>query len=435
MPAVSPRHIAESENWSIAAIWVMLGSCLVRETIGRTEIVQVANYTLHVIDISLIFLILAVAINILRVRLTLSLTLMPILVIVGLTLLNLLRGSLLDPGQTLVWIRINVSLSLILLLAISAPTTPRFWRGVVRGIHIAALFLVTLLALRGIFGHTLFILYEFDSAIGLNDGNRSIAAFGAFVLALSFIIALSTMIQPHRRFRVATWVWPGVLLLSLAMSGQGTAAMCAVIGGVVVLIAERSLFRAPMSLLVAIGVALGVVYLIAGTVVNLEDVSLGAWDLSRRTSTYESREEIWARFLDSFAHYNAFDKFFGLPAGRSPAFTVYLSGVSGQWKSSLHSMYIGTLPVLGIVGLSMFVILMLQLLIGLVGRTNRMTRLGGPVRAVPLACVIATLVLSITYEVRYEQVLGLFIGIWWLQVPIQSRRRRLARAGFAVTAK
>ncbi len=154
----------------------------------------------------------------------------------------------------------------------------------------------------------------------------------------------------------------------------------------------------------------------------MENLQVGNWNLAKRGGTYEGRVPIWDGLKKVWPTLPLNERLFGMPGGQMPYLVVTNWKMPAVWYGSIHSMYYGALPIMGYVGLTAYV-LMLVLLTA--GSLRNVLRRDSPALtpAYPLAFCIGTAILAVSYENRNQQMFGLFFALWWLRYDAVSRRR------------
>lgn len=391
----------------------MLGG-LLREVLGQTELFRFGFYTLHVVDVPVALTIFAWGACQARTLPKLNLISFVTYAISVLLLINLVRGFALSGAAALLWARINIEAGALLLLAVTCRANETVCRSFRRAIVWCSIGIAMLVAARIVLGPSLFMLNTSEiSNADINDGGRAITATGAFTLSLAVVLLLSEAIQ--RRVGGST----GRLVLALTLSaaeiasGQGTATIALLVMLAVIIAFSpgplRSVRLASVAILVLItGVSAA---LFAGVAPS---GSVAGFDLARRSGNLATRENVWAGLMSYFADLPLVNQLIGLPAGVQPYIIVTVWSEPRVWTNAIHSMYYGSLPIMGYVGLSLFVALLAWTFVQLVWRTARETgAMATP--AYPAAFCLGTGIIAYSYEVRNEMWIAMFVAIFWVR--------------------
>lgn len=408
-------HGLSGDRLSGWAIWALVLAGVGSEVLGQTLLASFGFYTLHIVDPAVVLLFAACALS-LRARLPQGgMALVMVLVIASLVIVNFVRGLAVQPASALLWARANLSIAPFLLLAVTCPLSSDFYRTVRRALIVAACLLCALAVLRHLAGPSLFmtgVIAEQD----INDGGRVLSVYGAYLLALGAALLLSDALQFARGRRRRLALLPILVAVELT-TGQGTASIALVTMCGLVLFLERGPFR---SIRASAG---GVLLISLALVASLADVESlpfaagGNFDLAHRSDNFQTRQAIWTGLKAGFGALDLKDQLFGLPAGQLPDVIVSMQDRFGaarvsEWKASIHSMYYGSLPIMGYVGLSAYIFLLILLALGSLVAVVR-ARPGRLTPTYPLAMCIGTAILSVSYEVRNDGLLGVFFAIWW----------------------
>jgi hypothetical protein len=418
-----------ADRLAIAAIWSLLLAGVVRETMGHTQLLSLGFYTLHIVDIPVVLTFLAWALYQTQRPPSGGFVIVPVLVIAALLLINFARGMMVDPAQALLWARGSLEIAGLLLLAITCSLTRPIFNAFRRALVVSAGLLMILVVLRYIFGVALFMTIE-AGEVGFNDGNRPVSAVGAYLIGLAIALLVSDVVRDgiNRAYMKAGLA--SLLLAAEVSTGQATGAIATILMVSAVLMLERSSLRKMRMLLAVAGVVALAVALAAG-LLDVSGAESGNWDLTKRSNTFQARQNIWEALMQVFPTLPVGTQLFGLPGGQIPFIVVTMWKDPRIWTFSIHSMYYGSLPMMGYLGLVALTLLLLTLTFGTLRMVlRRVSPADSP--AYPFAFCIGAALLSVTYELRNEQLIGLFVAIWWLRYDAQERRgARLSRADSA----
>jgi hypothetical protein len=424
-PRVRRARGLTAERLAGWGIWGLALSGVGREVLGQTQLVSFGFYTLHIVDPVVVLIFAAWGLS-LRERLPNGgLMLLPTMLIASLIVLNFARGMAADSAPALLWARSNLSIAPLLMLAVTCSLSPDFERTVRRALIVSAGLLCFLAVLRHIAGPSLFMTVSINDQ-DINDGGRVLSVGGAFLIALAAALLLSDALRSSRGRLKSLALLVAFFVVELS-TGQGTASVALVAMCGMVLLLERGPLRgvrAAAGAMVLVAVALAATLIDADT---LTSMSGGTFDLAHRSGNFQTRQAIWAALEASLPQLAMFDQLFGLPAGQLPDLLVTLQDRMGnaqvsEWQKSIHSMYYGSLPVMGYLGLSAYIFLLVLLALGLIVAVLR-PRAGRIVPVYPLAMCIGTAILSVSYEIRNDNLLGIFVAVWWFRF---ARPRRMA---------
>jgi hypothetical protein len=403
-----------ADRLTIWAIWLLLlGGGIVREVLGQTEVFSFGFYTLHSVDPGIFIAGCAALLHLAHRRLAWHLYTIPVLLMASLILLNFIRGVGSDPSDALLWFRANGGIATMLVLAICMRPTLPVIRALRKALLVCALGLIVLIALRLVGGPTLFMTSGVSVAEA-NDGGRPLSAFGAFLLVLASTLALSELIARRRIALDWRTIYAFALPLAVVATLQVTVGLAELTAVATLLCLQHG---QPRWLRLGFGALLVAA---VGLLLSFPSVTNNAM-LVHRTENLDTRRQVWDALTTLWSRLPLSTQLLGYPAGELPNLYVFSHGSYRPWEQSIHSMYYGSLPMMGYIGLiaylAFLIILSLECLIGALRKHN-------PLSTVPLACCVATAVLSYSYEVRSEALIGFFIAIWWLRA---SAARMTAR--------
>ncbi|QNE32443.1 hypothetical protein F1C10_11135 [Sphingomonas sp. NBWT7] len=410
------------ETLTVWAIWMLLLASAVAEALGQTQLFGFGFYTLHIVDPPVLLAFFAWAFCQIERAPRGGLVAVLALVIAALVLMNFVRGMISDAAPALLWARANLANAALLLLATTCNLSNRVQGSFCRALIVSGGAVAVLTLLRLILGPGLFMLNPADADM-INDGGRALSSSGAFLISLAAVLLLSDVLRTGvtRATGKAALLMAYVAMEVASRQGTATVALAAMLG--VVLVTERGSLRGARA---ALGIGLLLMLPLLGLLAfdpdQLRSAQGGTFEIAHRVDNLDTRSTIWAALKVGFSQQSLFDQLFGMPAGQLPPMIVYLSNQLGEWRLAIHSMYYGSLPVMGYVGLSAFITLLFTLSAGsllsvLPGRGR-----GSP-PAYPLAMCVGTALLSYTYEIRLASMMGLFIAIWWFREARSSARR------------
>ena len=317
----------------------------------------------------------------------------------------LLRGLAVDPATAVNGLRLDITF-ILLLISVSSGGIDRMGYDVVRKILIAGALLAVAVSLaRFAFGPNFLISQgplDIEIADDWNDG-RTLGAPAVIIMALAAVMTIArdyALGIPRPRLRVGLLTIG--LLVMIAVSGQRTALLGFVIAlGLMVINRVR-----PMILFAVLSVPAVIFVVTTGIVSISPDMAEGVGqELGGRSGTFEFRTYLWKGFFESTYNWSAIDMLFGLPLGQRPSFYV----LERVWTASLHSAYIGLIPIIGYLGT--FVLLMaiayyaadaIRRFILYRGSNDR----NGPELRVYLLAIL--LVYGVSYE--WRTIFGLMLG-------------------------
>lgn len=404
--APPPDRSRPAGTCAALAIWMLVIGATVQEIIGRSEIFSFGFYTFHLIDPAPVAAILAVAAYLAEGRPRWSIFAAPVLVMAMLIGINLLRGVAIAPDAALLWARANLGIAAFLMLAIAMRPDVTIMRAARRALIFGSLVLGALVMLRLLVSPTLFMAPDAVGAETLQDG-RPLSAQGAFLLVLASLMLASELLQRRSTLLDPVTIWAGLLPFLTLLTRQGTTSIALLASLLAVVMLQQGPHRQSRALLAAVGaiVALG---LLAAALPSLVETQ----DFTQRTGNLGTRREIWQSLMTLWHELPLMVQLFGLPAGERPALIIFANGGFQPWPYSIHSMYFGALPLMGYAGALAYIVLL-----GVAGGKALTATLSRhrPIPAFALACLLATTIFSVSYEVRHSEILGLFLPIWWLR--------------------
>ncbi|WP_181703811.1 hypothetical protein [Chthonobacter albigriseus] len=422
---------ASAERWIHLAISVALLSAFYREVVGHYSLAMLGNYNLTVSEISLLFNLIALWVNLLHKRPSMNIVTGAALVLPAILVFGVLRGFG-DFFASIISLRAHGSTICILLLAPFIPMRDDFNATVRLAFIRAGLGLVVLTLLRAVFGPGFLMQHEVFDPLDVNEGGRALSSSGAFIVGIALLYSIDHIlsnfqknIQPIRLQFTAVIAFS--FLFTLIQVKQGTATFAAASGLIFLVLCGNGRFRDLrgattlfLSFLMlfciffySVEIGEQIERLAAETLPN----SLSDW-LSRRSRTIETRQLVWEGLLMDFhSNWTSFQMFFGLPAGQKPF--IFMSNTQDLWEHSMHSMYYGLLALSGIVGLSAYMVLL-----ALCFLTNIRAAVHGLVdtrvlsSSLAIAFTVTCAVFGYGYDIRGE-------AIWVLALAVTASRLRL----------
>lgn len=343
-----------ADRLTIWAVWaVIVGGGMLREMLGQTQILSLGFYTLHSIDPGIVLSACAAIAHMLRQRFALRNLSLPIVVIVVLLAINFGRGMARDPAAALLWIRANGAIATILLLAVVMRPTVHVMRAARKSLIVCSLFLCALITLRSLTSPTLFMISDVSS-IDSNDGGRAISVFGTFLLALTSGLLVTELLRRPRIYLDWKTNFTFVLPIFIIITKQATAGIAAFVVIGIVVTFQRGRTQRQRLFLVAVLLAVMLVVVLA----VLPMLSNNA-ELAHRADNLGARQAAWNGLTDIWPTLPLGTQLFGYPAGDMPNIYIYVGGHFRTWGASLHSMYYGSLPMMGYTGLMAYVLLLM----------------------------------------------------------------------------
>ena len=392
-----------ADRTTIWAIWALVLCGVIREALGQTLIASFGFYSLHIIDPPVFLAFLAIGANLIDRPFAKASYTLPILVIATIILVNFGRGMEQNSALALLWFRSTAAIVVILLLALVAkPETAH--RTMRNSLRVGAVLLSILLIFRIPFGYSFLMTRAQEDGILVNEG-RLLSVVGAFLMLIALSISLSEVLR-SKRLRMNFDLFLVIALpIIIKLTGQGTVMIAMIVSMAVIFILERGPYQIPRFFL---GCAVGVIALLAQVAFG-SLLSLGEDDafLAQRAGNLHTRQIVWDALMETWPTQSATNQFFGIPGGSSLDIFVNLNYNYGLWRNSVHSMYYGSLPIMGYVGLFFYIALLAILLTICFAKLFTSSRK----RILPssaLACCIITIILSYSYEIRNEEVLALF---------------------------
>lgn len=406
------------DQLTIAAIWLLLLSGVFQEFLGQSELFSIGSYSFHSTDPAIIISLLAVISKLSRGVWPRSIAYWPVLVISALFLINTMRGFFEESHSAFLWFRTNGAIFTMLLLSITVTPSSAIISSTRQALLFSSIILSALTLLRLATFPTLFMISGVSDAEA-NDGGRALSSAGTYIMVITSALITSEVLGRSRLIFDRLTAFAMALPILIILTGQATAAVAEVAMIAAVFLCRPGKRRSARVLFAIVGI-------IPFALLALEIYPLIAEheDVLRRMGTYGARHELWGALFDLWPRMPVGTQLFGLPGGQYPELVVYLSGSYRVWEFSLHSMYFGTIPMIGYLGSFAYAFLIIILF----AKSLRLLLL--PIRTIstaPLALCLATAVLSYSYELRGSWLIGLFLCI----LLLRQSTHPLPRATFA----
>lgn len=387
-----------SEKLAVMAIWAIGIGGLLREFLGQSEITSFGFYNFHTVDVGVALAFLACLASLFKERMKIDLLKISVLVVSTIILLNFTRGLILNPSAALLWSRTNIGICAILLLSISI--YPSFYViSNARKTLLTIAYIMALLAVLRLFTRPSLFMIVRDSDFLINDGGRPLTAQGAFCIVLaSGLLVSDFFLSSSAKFRSAFAAMFLATVVILTRQGTASIAVSAVI--ITILVAQRSQGQ-------TIRLSVGALLLMPVTYVLyiFSDDFLASSDAIQRAENLSTRKEVWSALLSEWPRQPLINQLLGLPGGEGLPLQVYLSGHFQQWDHGMHSMYYGMLPIAGYIGAVFYIVILLCITMGSI---RRLIESKSVMPAFPLAFCLATIILSYSYELRADSLLGFY---------------------------
>lgn len=402
----------------IVCIILALLQAMVLDTFGNNTILPFGGSHIQASDLALPLMPLVVALSIARrVR-------PPAIVLLYYAFysISFARGLQGEPANLTTQLRFDI-LFLALLWTFSTSGLERVGYETIRRLFLGASAIMLLVGMsRLVYGPNFLVhmnALDVETADDWNDG-RILSASTAIIFAISFLMEVTRDIaRPGRRpgplLRLRLTPIACILLFAILISGQRTATMGLLLAiGFMLINRARQLTWIPLFLLPV------VVFLIIANIINIDPTTaedIGEAVGGGRSGTFQYRVLMWkALFLD-LPLWSGFDLLFGQPLGTLR--TLYLPG--RLWNASLHSAYIGLLPLIGFLGTFTFVGGVFFYLVRTIAHFIRYAWYS------TLACVelrlyslLVVMVFGISYE--WRTVAGMLLGIAFNAIAAPQKR-------------
>ncbi len=410
--------LSTGASFTVWAVWIILLTSFWWDVRVSPSIIMIGSYNLSTSDPSFVAVVIALMFNLIGSYRRFTVIAILVAFLLLLTIVNFSRGLVVDPGAALIWLREDAGLALLLLLALKVPYSDALALRINRAIMTVAAMIAMLILLRYAIARDLFM-----DADGLkaNEG-RLISVHGATILAIASGILLARYLAAPRRI-LSLLGAVGALLITVA-SGQGTASACALVIFATTFGLSRGTMSTERLIIFLLLLVLAAVVLIVGP--ELMVSSLNADWAARRLSNVGFRERLWDAVFAEYQLRDLGNQLFGLRAGPNPTIYFDVSSVQIEWQGSRHSMYFGLLSRFGAVGLILYMLAIVGSLLLLFTR-REIPRASVHTRGLSIAMLVAALILGYSYELRFEQLLLVFIPFLFLgrQTEIEQPEPRL----------
>lgn len=390
------------------SVWLALGMLMFKEVLNDPSIFFIGSYNVSVTDPIIVFQVWAIGSLYSRRTIRNDLLSWLCLGMGALVLLGVLRGMEDNLFEALRSIRYQGAFAFFLLMVPVLPRDETLLRKIRDAIIIFALITSVLVVLRFLIGPSLFMRAVYQDILLINDGGRPITADGALVMGVGIAMFLSRWIEKDfgRYAAIALPVF-AVLCFCLLLTAQATAIIGSTLSIATVAALHPSLNRPTRIFVVVVTISLlALLVLYLSGYFGPPDLSIFPRyvqdNLKRRTGTVEFRQFIWRGLMIDFQRWNIIEQLFGLISTDKPyIFMPYADGM--YWWSAIHSMYYGAIVFMGIVGLTLYIVMLLATILGglrwVFGPKQSWTRFGG---AIPLGVIMAIVVFGYSYEIRDE---------------------------------
>ncbi len=325
-------------DWFILALSLL--AIVYTEARGVTELISLGSFSIKIIDPLTPALFLLVGLVLVSKRLP------PLVVCVYFAIyaMVLVRGAIANPLLANDGLRRDIMFMALLLWSTTGGWQRLGTARVVKFFTIAAFAISALSILRHVFGYELFAdvsRTDIDFRI-FNDG-RTLGPVPVLLLSVAIIVRLmQSQLEDHKnswrfRFDPITLFFFAIILLS----GQRTASLGLAVGMLVVLLNRA---RSITHILLVAGLTGLLVLSLMSIEINADFIESG---FEGKSGTLTYRTLIWGGFFQDLQNAPVFNILFGRPLGDLAAFYVRHT----LWTGSLHSAYIGSISLVGYVGL------------------------------------------------------------------------------------
>ena len=403
-PILRDATIELSDRLTMVALWLLLVGAVIFEIQGQSSLISLGFYTFHVIDPAPVVALAAIVTNLAARRPDWPVYTLPIVLILGLTIVDLLRGLAIQPDLAAQWARANIAIGLFLMLAVTMRPIPAVMRAMRLALLVAATTLSVLAVLRLAIRLDLFLTVEGPNLMVIYD-HRPLTGQGAFLITFAGLLLFSEALH-RRRFVFDARMLGAILFVAVVLiSRQGTASIALLAGLATIFYLQRD---STHQLRIGFGIAL--LLIVAALLLVFLPSLLDTQNFASRAGNLDMRRQIWSSLMALWPYEPALVRYFGFPAGQQPVLTVFVDGIYQTWPYSMHSMYYGSLSTMGYLGAAAYIALLAML-----GFRLLIATLKGTMPAFALGCWVATIVFSYSYEIRMSELLGLFAAIWWLR--------------------
>jgi len=419
------RDLNASEKSIVVSVITCMVTTIYWELIGNTSIANIGSFNLTALEFVFATSFFAVGFNIINIINRFKIYTIVSGALLLIMMINVCRGMFVDPIESLTAVRKTGSLAFFILLAPALAFSDRLKYYVVKAVTVTSIALSSLI----IFRRTTGLLW---TDIALSDG-RPILAMGGFIIVLGCIISLSQAFGVRNTFHSMAIFF--LSYVSIIWSGQGTGNLCALVGIAIILALEPGASRS-LRLILAGGIAAAAIAIlvIAPQIFSLNTLSgtgSSAFDafLAERNGTNETRQLVWKGLWVSYQRWTELEKILGLPSGVKPVIWIPLWNGT-YWKFGMHSMYLQTLVLQGMLGLILYVLLFVSLSFTALWRALVTVRqVDGPISpAAGVAILVALALFGYSYDLGGEMAPYLMLGFGGVLVsggrlPLRARAR------------
>lgn len=404
--ALAPRErLGVTARLTVSAVWVILLGALWWDIRVSPSIAMIGSYNLSTSDTGFVATLVALLATLSSpFKRNIAITCVVLLLLIA-TFISFVAGVIVQPGPALLWLREDALLAPFLLLALRVRYSEELAYQISRAILTVAGLAAVLIILRYAVARDFLMS---TGGLKVNEG-RPLSVHSATILAIASGIFLSRYLARPKHIRNLLGSL-GTLLMTVA-SGQGTASGCAlIIVAITFGLSPGAMPKGRRLLFIALVVATLAIQ-VAGP-----DLIISSFDRNwteQRLRNIEFREKIWIKTIQEYNNRDIIGKIFGVMAGPNPALHFEVSSAPVEWTGSRHSMYFGLLSRFGAFGLSLYALLIIMLYwLLFFSRTRR--SFSAYNRGLSKALLTAALVLGYSYELRFEELMLLFIPLMHL---------------------
>ncbi|MCK1297314.1 hypothetical protein IVB33_07025 [Bradyrhizobium sp. 24] len=415
------RRMALDLRLFLFSALLSLAAAIYSEAVGHSTLVFIGSYNLTTAEPVLGASMVAAVTMVLRRQLHFDLRVLLLVVLAALTLVSFGRGLLVRPYDAFFSLRNNGPFTAMLFMACVLPPNEQLWAKVQKIIVFAGAGLAGLVFLRIVLGPTFLIQAQYLEESTINDGGRALSAQGAMIVGAAVLLQFRQACR-QEHFALLSLC---VLVPALLLTRQATATI-ATVSAVVTFFAlqpgpSRPLRIWLLGFLLLMTIFFSTILPSALDPETLDSIAPKAivGDTLRRVQTLDTRQLVWAGLLRDFYEWSFENQALGLPAGVKPVVIVPLWGGT-VWKNSIHSMYFGLLPQVGVVGLLVYIAALFSLAFRSIVVSTLFPGFDGGAMIASLVVLLA--VFGFSYELRGEAAL-------FLLVAVQYARRSNVRSG------
>ena len=418
MKTLPARDSDKSSAPVLAVVWGTLLLAFYREVAGVPTVAFIGNYNLTIVEVMLVVIGISALVSP-RQPFLKGLGANLIICYAAVYGIDFFRGLMTTPYFAITSMRFNAVLPAILIWSLLVPPKALWCEGVQRAWIIVGAMLGVLVVLRVVVGPTFLMVAQDLDEMDINDGGRALTAQGSMILVGAVVLLMARAIQAISLGRVSGWIellLAGFFAIAEVLTRQGTATLSLVIAMVVVCgLTPGALRSTRIVTLVLFVIMAGVFWVLAQDQAFLDNVNKALppgmqFDLQHRSLTFEHRQAIWEGLLLDMNSWSPLSWAIGLPAGTKPQIWLNLWG-GVYWDLSIHSMYYGLLPILGVVGLCLYVALLVNVAAGTFRGVFRGSREDQVFSTVALAWVVVSAILGVSYELRNENAIPLAMAL------------------------